>query len=314
MAANMISTCSTSSQSTISTSGRWRTRASTSSTRRYILADPDTATDMDYRRDRGGRRARIFPQLVGQPRHLPRLVPASLKEGFTVFRDQSFSADRARAAVKRIEDVRMLRAAQFPEDAGPLAHPIRPEFLHGNLELLHRDHLQQGRRGHPHDGDDARRRAVPRGHRSLFRPFDGTAATCEDFVACMEEGGGVDLAQFRLWYSQAGTPRVSATMTHDTTRRPARDAALAQSVPRDAGPAGQAADGDAAAKSSCSAVTAVQPLAPERLVTARPSRARRSSFEGVSRTAGALDQSRLFRAGDRRDRSHAGRSRLAVGA
>jgi aminopeptidase N len=155
----------------------------------------------------------------------------SLKEGFTVLRDQQFSADQGSPAVKRIEDVRALRAAQFPEDAGPLAHPIRPESYIEISELLHRDDLQQGRRGHPHAPADARAMQGFRAGTDLyFDRHDGHAATCEDFVVALEDASGVDLTQFRLWYSQAGTPRVKASLDYDAPGGRAR-LTLAQSVP-----------------------------------------------------------------------------------
>ena len=94
----------------------------------------------------------------------------SLKEGLTVFRDQEFSADQGSRAVKRIGDVRALRAAQFREDAGPLAHPVQPAKLHRDRQFLYRDGLQQGRRGHPHDAHAARPRSVPPRHGPVFRP------------------------------------------------------------------------------------------------------------------------------------------------
>jgi len=139
----------------------------------------------------------------------------SLKEGFTVFRDQSFSADQGSAAVKRIEDVRGLRASQFPEDNGPLAHPVRPEsyieISNFYTATIYNKGAELIRMMATILGKDRFRRATD----LYFDRFDGTAATCEDFVRCMEEGGDIDLTQFRLWYSQAGTPRVSAALDHD---------------------------------------------------------------------------------------------------
>ena len=152
----------------------------------------------------------------------------SLKEGFTVYRDQSFSADQGSAAVKRIEDVRGLRASQFPEDSGPLAHPVRPESY---LEISNFYTATIYNKG----AELIRMMATILGPAKFraatdlyFSRFDGTAATCEDFVACMEEAGGVDLSRFRLWYSQAGTPRVSASISDNGGRATLR---LAQHVP-----------------------------------------------------------------------------------
>jgi len=141
-----------------------------------------------------------------------------LKEGFTVYRDQGFSADQGSAAVKRIEDVRALRAAQFPEDAGPLAHPVRPdeyiEISNFYTATIYNKGAELIRMMATILGPERFRTATD----LYFDRFDGQAATCEDFVRCMEFGGGVDLTQFRLWYSQAGTPRVSARLAHSGGR------------------------------------------------------------------------------------------------
>ncbi|MBB5716386.1 aminopeptidase N [Sphingomonas aerophila] len=182
---------------------------------RYVLADPDTATDMDYDHVAGVVAHEYFHNWSGNRVTCRDWFQLSLKEGFTVFRDQGFSADQGSAAVKRIEDVRALRASQFPEDAGPLAHPIRPESY---LEISNFYTATIYNKG----AEIVRMMATilgPQRFRAAtdlyFDRFDGTAATCEDFVQCMEDAGGVDLTQFRLWYSQAGTPRVSASVTHD---------------------------------------------------------------------------------------------------
>jgi aminopeptidase N len=160
----------------------------------------------------------------------------SLKEGFTVFRDQSFSADIGSAAVKRIEDVRVLRAVQFPEDQGPLAHPVRPDS-YIEIELLHGDRLQQGRRADPHDPHRARPEKFRAGTDLYFERHDGEAATCDDFVKALEDASGVDLSPFKIWYSQAGTPKVRRGSSM-TRRRKTATLHLEQHVP-DAGPAGK---------------------------------------------------------------------------
>jgi len=182
---------------------------------RYILADPDTATDYDYDAIAAVVAHEYFHNWSGNRITCRDWFQLSLKEGFTVYRDQGFSADQGSAAVKRIEDVRGLRAAQFPEDAGPLAHPVRPESY---LEIsnfytatIYNKGAELIRMMATMLGPVAFRAATD----LYFDRFDGTAATCEDFVACMEEASGVDLAQFRLWYAQAGTPRVAATLSHD---------------------------------------------------------------------------------------------------
>ena len=177
---------------------------------RYILADPDTATDYDYDAIAAVVAHEYFHNWSGNRVTCRDWFQLSLKEGFTVFRDQSFSADLGSAAVKRIEDVRTLRAAQFPEDAGPLAHPIRPEsyieISNFYTATVYNKGAEVIRMLATILGPEAFRAGTDR----YFARFDGTAATCEDFVASLEEASGVDLAQFRLWYSQAGTPRVTA--------------------------------------------------------------------------------------------------------
>ncbi len=185
---------------------------------RYILADPDTATDVDYDGIAAVVAHEYFHNWSGNRVTCRDWFQLSLKEGFTVFRDQGFSADQGSAAVKRIEDVRTLRAAQFPEDAGPLAHPIRPESY---LEIsnfytatIYNKGAEVIRMLHTILGPKQFRAGTD----LYFDRYDGTAATCEDFVRSMEFGGGVDLTQFRRWYEQAGTPRVKAALSHDGAR------------------------------------------------------------------------------------------------
>ncbi|KEY98794.1 aminopeptidase N, partial [Sphingomonas sp. BHC-A] len=182
---------------------------------RYILADPETATDIDYDGVEGVVAHEYFHNWSGNRVTCRDWFQLSLKEGFTVFRDQNFSADMGSHAVKRIEDVRILRAAQFQEDSGPLAHPVRPEsymeisnfytatIYNKGAELIRMMALMLG---------PERFRA---GTDLYFDRHDGEAATCEDFVRAMEDGGEIDLAQFRLWYEQAGTPHVRALLSHD---------------------------------------------------------------------------------------------------
>jgi len=182
---------------------------------RYILADPETATDADYDAIAGVVAHEYFHNWSGNRVTCRDWFQLSLKEGFTVFRDQEFSADQGSAAVKRIEDVRVLRAAQFPEDGGPLAHPIRPDsymeisnfytatIYNKGAEIIRMMHTMLGADGFRQGSD------------LYFDRNDGTAATCEDFVASMEDANGADFSDFRRWYSQAGTPRLKATLTHD---------------------------------------------------------------------------------------------------
>jgi aminopeptidase N len=183
---------------------------------RFILADPDTATDMDYDAIAAVVAHEYFHNWSGNRVTCRDWFQLSLKEGFTVFRDQSFSADTGSAAVKRIEDVRALRSGQFPEDAGPLAHPVRPDsyleisnfytstvYVKG-AELIRMLRTLLG---------PERFRA---GCDLYFERHDGQAVTCEDFVRAMEEASGLDLSSFRLWYSQAGTPKVRASLAEES--------------------------------------------------------------------------------------------------
>lgn len=185
---------------------------------RYVLADAETATDGDFDAIAGVVAHEYFHNWSGNRVTCRDWFQLSLKEGFTVFRDQQFSADQGSPAVKRIEDVRMLRAAQFPEDGGPLAHPVRPEsyqeisnfytatVYNKGAELIRMLHTLLG---------PERFRA---GTDLYFERHDGEAATCEDFVRAMEDASGEDLSRFRLWYSQAGTPKVRAELKGGTLK------------------------------------------------------------------------------------------------
>jgi len=197
---------------------------------RYILADPETATDMDYDGVEGVVAHEYFHNWSGNRVTCRDWFQLSLKEGFTVYRDQSFSADMGSHAVKRIEDVRMLRAGQFPEDAGPLAHPIRPESYMEISNFYTATIYNKG-------AEVIRMIALILGPEKFragtdlyFDRHDGEAATCEQFVRAMEDASGIDLTQFRLWYSQSGTPRVTAAMSHDAATGTA-SLTLTQSLP-----------------------------------------------------------------------------------
>ncbi len=197
---------------------------------RYILADAETATDADFDGVEGVVAHEYFHNWSGNRVTCRDWFQLSLKEGFTVYRDQEFSASMGSAAVKRIEDVRMLRAAQFPEDAGPLAHPIRPDSYQEISNFYTATVYNKGaeiiRMMATMVGPDRFRAGTD----LYFERHDGEAATCEDFVRAIEDGAGVDLARFRLWYSQAGTPRVTARVAHDAESGEAV-LHLAQSVP-----------------------------------------------------------------------------------
>jgi aminopeptidase N len=181
----------------------------------YVLADQETATDADFDNISRVVAHEYFHNWSGDRVTCRDWFQLSLKEGFTVFRDQSFSADIGSAAVKRIEDVRVLRAAQFPEDQGPLAHPVRPDSY---IEISNFYTATVYNKG----AEVIRMMATVLGPEKFregtdlyFERHDGEAATCDDFVAALEDGSGVDLTPFKIWYSQAGTPKVRARVEHD---------------------------------------------------------------------------------------------------
>jgi len=181
----------------------------------YILADPETATDVDFDNIARVVAHEYFHNWSGNRVTCRDWFQLSLKEGFTVFRDQSFSADTGSAAVKRIEDVRTLRAIQFQEDSGPLAHPVRPDSY---LEISNFYTATVYNKG----AELIRMMATILGPEKFragtdlyFDRHDGEAATCDDFVKALEDASGVDLSHFRLWYSQAGTPQVRARLERD---------------------------------------------------------------------------------------------------
>ena len=197
---------------------------------RYILADPDTATDMDYDGVEGVVAHEYFHNWSGNRVTCRDWFQLSLKEGFTVYRDQSFSADMGSPPVKRIEDVRLLRAAQFPEDAGPLAHPIRPDSFQEISNFYTATIYNKGAEIIRMMATMVGPERFRKGTDLYFDRHDGEAATCEDFVKAIEDGAGIDLTQFRLWYSQAGTPRITARIATDE-RNGERTLHLTQVVP-----------------------------------------------------------------------------------
>ncbi|BDI59696.1 aminopeptidase N [Qipengyuania nanhaisediminis] len=175
---------------------------------KYVLADKDTATDGDFDAVEGVIAHEYFHNWSGNRITCRDWFQLSLKEGFTVLRDQLFSQDMRGEAVKRIEDVRILRAAQFPEDAGPLAHPIRPDSYREISNFYTATVYNKGAEVIRMMRSMAGEERFRKGTDLYFERHDGEAATCEDFVRAIEDGAGLDLTQFRLWYSQAGTPRV----------------------------------------------------------------------------------------------------------
>jgi aminopeptidase N len=181
----------------------------------YILADPDTATDMDFSNIARVVAHEYFHNWSGDRVTCRDWFQLSLKEGFTVFRDQSFSADISSPPVKRIEDVRTLRMIQFQEDSGPLAHPVRPdsyiEISNFYTSTIYNKGAELIRMMHTVLGPEKFRAGTD----LYFERHDGEAATCDDFVKALEDASGVDLTHLKLWYSQAGTPHVTARLEQD---------------------------------------------------------------------------------------------------
>ncbi len=175
-----------------------------------VLADPQTATDAAFQRVEGIIAHEYFHNWSGNRVTCRDWFQLSLKEGFTVFRDQSFSADMGSATVKRIDDVSFLRTVQFAEDAGPLAHPVRPdsyiEISNFYTTTVYEKGAEVVRMLHTLLGAERFRAGTD----LYFERHDGQAVTCDDFVQALEDASGVDLARFRRWYRQAGTPVVHA--------------------------------------------------------------------------------------------------------
>ncbi|GIT92306.1 aminopeptidase N [Jannaschia pagri] len=195
---------------------------------KYVLASPDTATDTDFALIEGIVAHEYFHNWTGNRITCRDWFQLCLKEGLTVFRDQQFSADMRSAPVQRIGDVLQLRARQFREDAGPLAHPVRPESF---VEINNFYTATVYEKGAEVIGM-LRRLVGDAGYAAgcalYFERHDGQACTIEDWLACFEEATGRDLSQFKLWYSQAGTPLVSVTESYgDGTYR----LTLRQTVP-----------------------------------------------------------------------------------
>ena len=182
---------------------------------KFVLARPDTATDSDYEHIEGVIGHEYFHNWTGNRITCRDWFQLSLKEGFTVFRDQEFSGDRSSKAVKRIEDVNMLRTRQFAEDAGPLAHPIRPDaYIEINnfyTLTVYEKGAEVVRMLHTLLGADGFRKGCD----LYFERHDGQAVTCDDFVSAMEAANRRDLSQFRRWYSQAGTPVIGVKEAYD---------------------------------------------------------------------------------------------------
>ena len=186
---------------------------------KYVLARPETATDSDFQHIEGVIAHEYFHNWTGNRITCRDWFQLSLKEGFTVFRDQEFSADMGSRGVKRIQDVRALRAHQFAEDAGPMAHPVRPDsYMEINnfyTTTVYEKGAEVVRMQANLLGPTLFRKATD----LYFQRYDGRAVTTDDFVACMEQASGRSLTQFKRWYSQAGTPQLRVEDDYDATTR-----------------------------------------------------------------------------------------------
>lgn len=187
---------------------------------KYILADPETATDADFDGIQVVVGHEYFHNWTGNRITCRDWFQLSLKEGLTVFRDQEFNADMTSHAIARIDDAMLLQAAQFPEDAGPLAHPVRPDAYIEVNNLYTATVYNKG-------AELIRMMQTlltPAGFRKgmdlYFERHDGQAVTCDDYVQALADANDVDLGQFKLWYSQAGTPTLTVTSAyHPTTQK-----------------------------------------------------------------------------------------------
>ena len=197
---------------------------------KYVLASPETATDGDFDRIEAIIAHEYFHNWTGNRITCRDWFQLCLKEGLTVFRDQEFSADARSRAVERISDVRGLRAHQFIEDAGPLAHPVRPRLYHEINNFYTATVYEKGaevvRMLKTLLGPETFRQGMD----LYFTRHDGEAATIEQFVQCFADVSRADLAQFMLWYSQAGTPELVATGSYDADAKTYR-LDVAQTVP-----------------------------------------------------------------------------------
>jgi aminopeptidase N len=197
---------------------------------KYVLASPETATDTDFERIEAIIAHEYFHNWTGNRITCRDWFQLCLKEGLTVFRDQEFTAHQRSRAVERVADVRGLRAHQFVEDAGPLAHPVRPllykEINNFYTATVYEKGAEVVRMIRTLLGPETFRRGMD----LYFARHDGQAATIEDFVQCFADVSGVDFTQFMLWYTQAGTPELVAAGTYDPRSRTYR-LDVAQTVP-----------------------------------------------------------------------------------
>ena len=188
---------------------------------KLVLADRDSATDVDFQRIEEVVAHEYFHNWTGNRVTCRDWFQLSLKEGLTVFRDQEFTSDMHSRGVKRVADARFLRAHQFQEDAGPTAHPVRPDSY---IEINNFYTLTVYEKGaevvrllHTRLGEEGFRKGMD----LYLERHDGEAVTCEDFVNAMSDANGIDLGDMELWYSQAGTPELSAVLDHDRQRQQA---------------------------------------------------------------------------------------------
>lgn len=186
---------------------------------KYVLALPETATDDDYEGIEAVIAHEYFHNWTGNRVTCRDWFQLTLKEGLTVFRDEQFTADMTSKAVKRIDDVRLLRLSQFPEDNGPMAHPIRPESYISMDNFYTATVYNKGaeviRMYHTLLGEDGFRKGMD----LYFERHDGQAVTCDDFRAAMADANQVDLDQFERWYLQAGTPVLEVATSYDASQK-----------------------------------------------------------------------------------------------
>ena len=198
---------------------------------KYILALPETATDTDYILIEAIIAHEYFHNWTGNRITCRDWFQLCLKEGLTVFRDQEFTSDMRSRPVKRIEDVKRLRSSQFPEDQGPLQHPVRPssyiEINNFYTPTIYEKGAELCRMMKTLIGDKGFAKAM----KLYFKRHDGEAATVEDFVACMADASGRDMKQFFRWYEQSGTPTVSARGTYNKKKK-TYELTITQSQPR----------------------------------------------------------------------------------
>ena len=182
---------------------------------KYVLADPETATDQDYANIEAIIAHEYFHNWTGNRITCRDWFQLCLKEGLTVYRDHEFSADMRSRSVKRIAEVRHLRSEQFPEDAGPLAHPVRPTKYREINNFYTTTVYEKGSEVTRMIATILGRDDFKKGMDLYFERHDGDASTVEDFVKCFEDASGRDLTQFALWYHQAGTPQITVSSAYD---------------------------------------------------------------------------------------------------